>query len=216
MRLIPRCIATTLLLALAAGPASADLSGRYGLRAGVNLSAFAGGFGDLVNPDNRVAANVAFVYEYDFVPQLSLHTGIGYAGKGGVSKSEGTDPEGNPTGTFKDTWSFEYLEVPLLMRGRLLALGTTHVFVELGPMLDFRLSGKFESEAPGFPDVSLTTRMNAFDLGFGAGAGLEFAAGPGRLGIETRYTRGFDDLYDTSGTLTTINQAWTFALSYTR
>jgi hypothetical protein len=58
--------------------------------------------------------------------------------------------------------------------------------------------------------------MNAFDLGFGAGAGLEFPAGPGRFGLEARYTRGLDDLFDVSGTLSTINQAWTFALSYTR
>lgn len=216
MRLIPRCIITTLLLALAAGPASAESPGHYGVRAGVNLSAFTGTFGDLIGPENRVAANVAFVYEYDFVPQLSLHTGVGYSGKGGVGHSEGTDPAGNPTGTSKDTWSFEYLEVPLLLRGRMPAFGATHMFLELGPMLDFRLTGKFGTDAPGVPDISLTTRMNAFDLGFGAGFGLEFPTGPGRLGIETRYSRGFDDLFDTSGTLTTINQAWTFALSYTR
>jgi hypothetical protein len=216
MRLIRNRIATTLLLALAAGPASAEFSGRYGLRAGVNLSAFTGEFGDLVEPDQRVAANVAFVYEYDFAPSLSLHTGIGYAGKGGVSHSEGTDPSGNPTGTSKDTWSFEYVEVPLLMRGRLPVFGTSHAFAELGPMLDFRLSGEFTTDAPGVPDQSLTDRMNAFDLGFGAGLGLEFPAGTGRLGLEARYTRGFDDLFDTSSTLSTINQAWTFALSYTR
>jgi len=215
MRLNRHTIAMLLAVALAAGPASAAPV-RYGVRAGVNLSAFTGSFADLVEPDNRVAANVAFVYEYDFVPEFSLHTGIGYAGKGGVSHSEGTDPSGNPTGTFKDTWSFEYLEVPLLLRGRMPVLGTRHVFLELGPMLDFRLSGKFGTEAPGVPDVSLTTRMNAFDLGFGAGFGIELPAGPGRFGIETRYSRGFDDLFDTNGTLTTINQAWTFALSYTR
>ena len=214
MRLIPRCIATTLLLALVSATASADVPGRYGLRAGVNLSAFTGSFGDLVNPDHRVAANVAFIYEYDFVPQLSLHTGVGYAGKGGVLKSEGTDPFGNPTGTFKSTWSFNYLEVPVLLRGRLQAFGSGHLFAELGPMLDFRLNGKFTSE--GGVDESFTETMNVFDLGLGAGAGIEFQAGSGRLGLETRYTRGLNDLYDVSGTLTTINQAWTFALSYTR
>jgi len=65
-------------------------------------------------------------------------------------------------------------------------------------------------------DVSLTSRMNTVDLGFGAGLGVEFPAGPGRLGFEARYTRGFDDLYDVSGTLGTINQAWTIAVAYTR
>ena len=216
MRLCRLAIAASLLLALAAAPAAAEFPGRYGVRAGINLSAFTGEFGDLVGPDQRVAANVAFVYEYDFVSWLALHTGVGYSGKGGVGHSEGTDPIGNPTGTSDDTWSFNYLEVPLLLRGRMPAFGATHVFAELGPMLDFRLSGNFEASPPVVPETSLTSRMNVFDLGFGAGVGLEFQAGPGRLGLETRYTRGFDDLYDVSGTLSTINQAWTFAVSYTR
>ena len=216
MRLYRRALVASLLLALAAAPAAAEFPGRYGLRAGVNLSAFAGEFGDLVKPDQRVAANVGFVYEYDFVSWLALHTGVGYSGKGGVGHSEGTDPIGNPTGTSDDTWSFNYLEVPLLLRGRLGVFGTRHVFAELGPILDFRLSGNFESSPPVVSEVSLTSRMNVFDLGFGAGVGFEFPAGPGRLGLETRYTRGFDDLYDVSGTLSTINQAWTFAVSYTR
>jgi hypothetical protein len=216
MRLNRLSITVATLLAMSAVPASAEFPGRYGVRAGVNLSAFAGSFGDLVEPDQRVAANVAFVYEHDFVSWLALHTGLGYSAKGGVSHSEGTDPFGNPTGTSKDTWSFNYLEVPLLLRGRLQAFGTSHVFAELGPMLDFRLNGKFTSENGGGRELSLTDEMNVFDLGVGAGVGIEFPAGPGRLGVETRYTRGLDDLYDVSGTLTTINQAWTFALSYTR
>ena len=147
------------------------------------------------------------------MPQFSLHSGIGYSGKGGVTHSEGTDAEGNPIGTAKETWRLEYLEVPLLLRGRMHAFGASHVFAELGPMLDFRLSGKIESAGS---DLSLTDNMKVFDLGFGAGFGLELPAGPGRIGVETRYTHGFADLFDTSGTLTTINQAWTFALSYTR
>jgi len=215
MRLCRLAITASLLLALAAAPAAAEFPGRYGVRAGINLSAFTGEFGDLVGPDNRVAANVAFVYEYDFISWLALHTGVGYSGKGGVGHSEGTDPVGNPTGTSDDTWSFNYVEVPLLLRGRMPVLGTKHVFAELGPMLDFRLSGKFESTLSG-PEESLTDQMNVFDLGVGAGVGIEFPAGPGRLGLETRYTRGLDDLYDVSGTLSTINQAWTFAVSYTR
>jgi len=216
MRLYRHALTAALLLALAAAPAAAEFPGRYGVRAGVNLSAFTGEFGDVVGPDNRVAPNVAFVYEYDFISWLALHTGVGWSGKGGVGHSEGTDPIGNPTGTSDDTWSFNYLEVPLLLRGRMPVFGTKHLFAELGPMLDFRLSGNFESDSPAVSDVSLTSRMNAFDLGFGAGVGIEFPAGPGRFGVETRYTRGFDDLYDVSGTLSTINQAWTFAVSYTR
>jgi len=58
--------------------------------------------------------------------------------------------------------------------------------------------------------------MKPIDLGWAAGAGVEFAAGPGRIGLEARYTRGFSDLYDISDNFASINQAWTFALSYSR
>jgi hypothetical protein len=77
MRLISRSIAAAVLLVVVAAPALAEFPGRYGLRAGVNLSAFTGEFGDLIGPENRVAANVAFVYEYDFISWLALHTGLG-------------------------------------------------------------------------------------------------------------------------------------------
>src|SRR5262245_66496042 len=106
MRLLRVTMCAALVSCLLAAPAFAEFPGRYGLRAGVNLSAFTGEFGDLVEPDQRVAANVAFVYEYDFVPKLSFHAELGYSGKGGVSSSEGTDPIGNAAGEFKERWRY--------------------------------------------------------------------------------------------------------------
>ena len=215
MRLMPTAVVTALTMLFLASPAFAEVPGRFGGRVGVSLSAFTGDLGDQLNPDNRIAPSLAFVYEYDFAPKLAFHTELGYAGKGGVSSGGGVDPLGNPTGTSKTTWRFDYLEVPLLLRGRLQAFGTNHVFAELGPVFDFRLTGKFSADPPVVPDVSLTSRMNALDVGFGAGFGFEFPASHGRLGLETRYTRGFSDLYEVGGTLSTINQAWTFAVSLT-
>jgi hypothetical protein len=45
---------------------------------------------------------------------------------------------------------------------------------------------------------------------------MEFPAHSGRLGIDMRYTRGFTDLYDSSGFATSINQVWTLAVSWMR
>ena len=211
-----KVLARALVLLVVAAPALARLPGRCGLRAGLNLSAFAGEFGDLVGPDLRAAPNAAFVYEYDFAPRVAFHTEVGYSGKGGKAKSEITDQAGNPAGTATETWSFEYVEVPLLVRGRLPALGSVTPFLELGPSLGIRLSGRFETRPSIVGDHRFTDDMKLLDLGFGAGLGVEFAAGPGRLGVEARYTRGFSDLFDVSSNLSTINQAWTFALAFTR
>jgi len=204
------------LLLLVAIPASARIPGRYGMRGGVNLSAFSGELGDLIDPRPRVAPNVSFVYEYDFVPGLAFHAEAGYSGKGGQASSEGTDPFGNPTSEFTDQWRFEYLEVPLLARARMPAVGKVTPFLELGPSIGIKLSGRFEGHPPFVPDVQLSDDMKSVDMGFGAGGGLEFRAGPGRLGVEARYTRGFSDLFDLSGNADAINQAWTIALAYTR
>jgi hypothetical protein len=213
VRLPIRTLSVVLLLASIAAPALAEKSDHFGVRAGVNLSAFAGEFGDLVKPDQRVAPNVALVYEHAFAPELAFHGEVGYSGKGGTLKSEGADPFGNPS-TIRVDWKFEYLEVPLLLRCRW--PGKVTPFFEIGPSVGVALAGKITSDPALFGDLDVQPDMKPIDLGWAAGAGVAFAAGPGRIGLEARYTRGFSDLYDISDNFASINQAWTFALSYSR
>lgn len=209
---VRRTLPVVLLLVSIAAPALAEKSNRFGVRAGVNLSAFTGEFGDLVKPDNRVAPNIALVYEHAFAPEIAFHTELGYAGKGGALKNESTDPFGNPT-LSKIDWRFEYLEVPLLFRGRWPGKATP--FFELGPSIGIALAGKIVAPDLG-GELDVKHDMKPLDLGWAAGAGVEFAAGSGRIGLEARYTRGFSDLYDINDNFPSINQAWTFALSYMR
>jgi len=213
MRLRPLPFLALPLLALSA-PAWAGAS-HVGLRAGLNVSRITSDFAAFAEPDPRLTPNVGLVYEYDFAPQLSFHGEVGYSGKGGVSHfSGGTDPFGNPTPESDDPWQFEYLEIPLLARGRFPPVGRATPFLEIGPTFDIRLSGHLQSDVVG--DVNLSDRMQPVDFGFGLGTGVTFAAGPGRLGVEARYTHGLRDLFDAEDVPTAINEAWTFALSYTR
>src|SRR5262249_24874905 len=126
---VPMRTLGVLLLSLVAVPALA-MPGRFGVRAGANLSAYTGDFAEIVKPDNRVAPNVGLTYEVPMSPNVAFHGELGYSGKGGVLEtSEGTDPFGNPTGTFKLTWSFDYLEIPLLVRGRFGSMGSVTPFL---------------------------------------------------------------------------------------
>jgi hypothetical protein len=215
MRREARSAAMTLLLLCLAAPAVVAFPGHVGIRGGVNLSAFTGDFGDAVEPSNRVAPNIALVYEHPLSTQLSLRGEVGYSAKGGKTENESTDVFGNTT-TIKTEWRFDYVEVPLLLRGRFGSVGKATPFFELGPSIGVAVSGKFEDDPHIIGEVDLKGDMKPVDFGWGAGAGVEFPVGPGRIGLEARYTRGFSDLFDVEDNLEAINQAWTFALSYTR
>jgi hypothetical protein len=201
-------LVVTLLVALLV-PATASAAGvRWGPRAGVNASAFSGEFGDLVRPDVRFFPNVGLALQVDLAPNLAIRTEAAYSVKGGGSSSERTDAYGNPMGESKDTWRFDYVEVPLLIRTRV-PLGTRAApYLEIGPSLAVALGGRFMTE--GFPDLDLRDLMQDVDMGYGGGFGIEFPAGRTRASLEVRYVRGFSDLMRGNGP-TIINQAWTFA-----
>ena len=203
------------LLMLVASPAMA-LPWHWGVRAGLNAANFAGEFGDIVHPDLRYGLNAGLVGDAGLTRDLSLHVEGAYSSKGGKATQQSIDNAGNPAGTFDETWTFNYVEVPVLLRGRLRGHGNAGLFAELGPSFGIAVNGRFEPGIPGLPKRDFKKDMKPIDPDFAAGVGVEFAAGPGRLGIEARYTRGFSDLFDLADNATSINQVWTLAPSWTR
>jgi hypothetical protein len=203
------------VLLLLASPAAA-MPWRWGIRAGVNGANFAGAYGDIVQPDLRYGLNAGVVGEAELSHVLSLHGEVAYSSKGGKAASDNTDPSGNVTQS-TDTWIYDYLEVPVLLRARLRRGRGTTLLAEAGPSFGFALSGRFTTDTPpGSPELDLKDAMKTVDAGFALGAGMEFPAHSGRLGIDMRYTRGLTDLYDSSGFATSINQVWTLAVSWMR
>ena len=185
----------------------------WGPRAGVNASAFSGELADLVRPDVRYFPNLGLALQMDMARNVSFRTEVAYSVKGGGTESQGTDPSGNPTYTSKETWRFDYLEVPLLLRTRLPVGGRAAPYLEVGPSIAIALRGEFHSEGSGLPKLDLRDRMQNVDVGFGGGFGIELPAGPAHAALEVRYTRGLDDLMKGTG-LSIINQAWTVAAAF--
>lgn len=198
-----------LLLTAILIPASVSAAGvRWGPRAGVNASAFSGEFGDVVRPETRFFPNVGLAMQVDLARNVSFRTEAAYSVKGGGSSSQMTDPSGNPTSTTKDTWRFDYLEVPVMFRTRM-PLGTrASPYLEVGPAVAVALAGRFTST--GFPDIDLRDEMEAVDMSLGGGFGIELGTGRTQASLEVRYSRGLSDLMKGSG-LSIINQAWTFS-----
>jgi hypothetical protein len=205
-------VSTLVLLAV---PAAA-MPWRWGARAGVNGANFGGQFGELANSSLLYGLNAGVVAEAGLSHALWLHGEVAYANKGATVKNQGTDPFGNPH-DYKTEFRYDYIELPLLLRARYASGHSTTLFGELGPSFGFTIAGRVTSEFPGdVGDDDVKGDMKPVDAGFALGAGIEFAAGPGHLGIEARYTRGFSDLYDLEGNAEAINQTWTLALAWTR
>lgn len=208
-------VAGGVLLTLLASPAPA-LPWHYGARAGLNAANFGGEFGDGVQPKLRYGLNAGFVGEAELAQRWSVHVEAAYSSKGGKSKSSATDNQGNLIGPFDDTWSYDYVEVPALVRARLWGHDGARAFAELGPSFGIALRGRFKTEVPGLPERDLKKDMKPIDPGYAGGLGVDFAAGQGRLEIEARFTRGISDLFDLPNNASSINQVWTLALSWLR
>jgi hypothetical protein len=199
-----------------AAPALAKFPGGLGLTGGVNVSAFTGELGDLIRPDAKMFPNFGLVYQADIAPNLSFRGEATYSVKGGAGRTQGTDNAGNPTYVSEDTWRFEYLEVPLLVRTRFPVRSGAVPYLEVGPAIAVTLGGRFESKGSGLPDQDLRHDMKAVDVGFGGGLGVEIPAGLAHLHVAARYLRGLSDLWNLDDNLTMVNQTWTFALSWVR
>ncbi len=203
-----RSVLVTALLAVLV-PAGATAAGvHWGLRGGVNASAFTGEFGDAVRPHNRYFPNAGLALQVDLARNVSFRTEAAYSVKGGgVSASSIDVINGAPA---KKTWQFDYIEVPVMIRTRMpVGEGAGAApYLEVGPFVAVALGGKFTSGQ--FPDFDLRDDMKDVDTGLGGGFGVEVPAGRTRASLEVRYSRGFSDLMKGDG-LSIINQAWTLA-----
>ena len=201
------------LFMLLASPAAA-LPWHWGVRVGLNGANFTGEFGKAVKPDLRYGLNAGLVADAALTHDLSLHVEGAYSSKGGKFAQGSIAYSGNLVGSFDETWTFDYVEVPVLVRGTVHGRGNARLFAELGPSFGLAVSGRFKPALQGLPERDFKKDMKPIDPGFAAGLGVELAAGPSRFGIDARYTRGFSDLIDLADNATTINQVWTLALSW--
>lgn len=211
-----RSVLVMTLAAVVLGPASAFAAPiHWGPRVGVNASAFAGEFGEAVNPDVRWFPNLGLALQVDLASNVAFRGEVSYSVKGGGAESIPVKTGGNVAGSTKDTWRFDYVEVPLLLRTRLPVAMGVKPYLEMGPSIGVALRGEFKSEGSGIPRADLRDSMNDLDVGLGGGFGLELPAGPTHASLEVRYMRGLGDVFKDNG-LTLNNQAWTFALTWLR
>lgn len=202
------------IAAVCAATARADAGSFHGgLRLGLAYTNIHGDLPDLAGPESQTGLVVGGFAEYQVVPSLALEVDALYTQKGARFVSEATDPAGNPIGIVETHLRLNYLEVPLLVRLSLPLEAPITPYLIGGPTVAFALSGKFESNNG---DGDLSDDMEAIDLGVTGGLGARFGRGPVRFAVEARYGTGFNDLWDLTGNLDSINDGYSFTLGITR
>ena len=186
-----------------------------GVKTGLNLASFRGDYADLVGTKTKLGFVGGGYAAYRLGPAVALQAELLYSMKGAKVTSTWIDFTGNPTGTIKGFWVLDYLEVPLLARVSFAQGSMVRPELIAGPALGFKLRARFEPGAPGTGTRDLDN-VRAVDVGAALGAGASIGRGPLRLLLEARYTTGFSDLYDLSGNLESINQAFSFMVGVSR
>jgi hypothetical protein len=186
----------------------------YGVRAGGGMTNIHGDFPDIADPKYQNSFTGGAFTEYEVAPSVTLGLEALYVSKGAKFEGTATDPQGNPTGTSTAHLRLKYLEVPLLARVSLPQMGTVRPYLVAGPSAGFALGAT--SEIDNGEKADLGDDLQSPDLGVLGGLGIRFPMGSLSAGVEARYSTGFNDLWDISNTLESINDGYSLTFSLGR
>ena len=188
-----KTVASTALIAgaLAAEPNSASAQLVLGAKVGATFSQID------VDPDEGDLKRLTSFGGGGFLrfgmAGLSLQPEVLAVTKG--AKVEDTDGSGK--------LKIDYIEVPVFARFGLSSGASFAPYLMVGPSFSFDIGCSLEGEGGGVNvDIDCDDAFlgedffdrKKFDIGAAAALGLEFAAGPGNILVEGRYTHGFSDL----------------------
>lgn len=211
-------LAAALALGLAAGSAAARGSGLKsgGLKVGLALHKFGGDDADLLFSERAREARSGLAagawLEYALTARVSLQPELLYVGKG----IRYTDTD------YQRTLSFDYLDVPLLVKCAVARGERAGLCLFGGPVVSYLLSAHNEVSTPGLTDdADWADRVADLDLALAVGAGLDLNVGGRVLTLDLRRTLGLtswtgDDLEDALGKdgLQIRNQGWLLAAGF--
>ncbi len=162
---------------------------------------------DMVPVDIRhlPGIEVGVVSEYEISEKFGIQGELNYREKG-FRISEGMDLNifnlDFPLGVRVDT-RLRYLDMPIMAKYNI-GSGPVQGYVMAGPQLGYAMNGSINTRANFLVDWQLTnTPINLsglnherFEIAGVVGAGVEFAAGPGKIFMDARYSRSFSDSFN--------------------
>jgi outer membrane protein with beta-barrel domain len=220
-------IVSILLAAMAVVPTSAADSPGIDVRAGLTASRFGGELHDAF-PDGRTSATGSLGLSFALTRTLSLGPEVAWISKGGVTNVRFTVQSGTTIETirFHESWTADYIEVPVMLRWESPPGARVRPYLVLGPGFAWRTGGRveeggFEPDPAGRPSVrfakifeglsgDVPSRFRRFDLDAIAGIGIAAGRGRVRAMIEARHLHGLLDAMPGDATVSAYQHAFTF------
>jgi hypothetical protein len=142
-----------------------------GIKGGLNITDVSN-----MNGDSRYSGHLGLYIRTRMNTQWSFQPELLYSGQGQQFEVLNEDV----------TLALNYLQIPLMFQYR----PVQHVYLELGPQLNFLLSAKVKNDDD---KVEVDDDYNKVDLGLGFGAGIRVT---NMLGFYGRYNVGLSDITD--------------------
>jgi hypothetical protein len=164
---------------------------QIGPKAGLNLANLSGD--DIEDTDSKTGFAGGVFFMYKFSDMFAIQPEAYYSMKGATDKF---DYEG---GTIDVTYSFDYIEVPLLLK-LLIPIENSSInpAIFAGPFVGFNTTAKAKAEADGQSEEQDVEDFKSTEFGLAFGGGLGFPVGTNELGFDVRYILGLSTLDDSA------------------
>lgn len=178
-------LAILVIFGAAASASAIEVSG-LGIKAGVNFAKLTGPDVD-ANWTTRTALVVGAFLTLKFNDVLGIQPEILYSQKGPK-----WDAPLNGV-AFVGTVNLSYLDIPILVKFYIPtgANSRVHPHVFAGPYFAFKMDAKLNYTWGGVSDERTLDTIKSTDLGYVAGAGIDFTVGKGKITLDVRYGASF-------------------------
>ena len=176
---------------------------RFGIKGGLNFSTIAiSGSGTTTTPDSKIGFNLGVISEIPLATDFYLQPGLLFSTKGyKMSNFSGSDL----------SVSTNNIEIPINALYKLNA-GSVKVLGFAGPYIGYAVSGKLKSgdESEDIKFSGDNKMMNALDLGFNFGAGVEIS----NFQITAQYGLGLTNTFANFGDTKVKNKVFGVSVAY--
>ncbi len=178
-----------------------------GLKAGLNLANLSGD--DAGSPDSKTAFAFGGFFAYQFSPMFAIQPEIYYSMKGA------TDNMTFEGATVDITYTFDYIEIPLLLKFMIPIQGSNiKPAIFAGPHVAINTTAKVKAEYQGDSQEEDIEDFKSSEFGLQFGGGVGFPVGKGELGFDIRYIMGLSTIFDVEGDPDVKNSVINFNLYY--
>jgi hypothetical protein len=157
-----------------------------GIRAGANIATISGAGNIYDNSNLKAGSSFSAMACYSFNKTWSLFGELGYEQKGFQNLESANSIE------TKIIRRFDYINIPVALRGTYPLNDKISLYCQLGPYNSFLVNSKYDETRNGESIQSVKTDPNikSSDFGWWLGGGVEFPIAGKKFNADLRYSRG--------------------------